>query len=245
MSFIYNRALSGTLTEHDLKSHAGEINSVNTKTGLTPLGATAWNGHIDLVKLLLEHGADPDGAPGHVRTRRPLWVASARTQKNAVDIVKILLKHGADPNLPSVIDHNSTPVQTYKPPTLIMTLVDAGASPSARNDLGETAELVVRRRNDDNRMWALRPSYPKVAMRNQVVDLLVSLVLFAIAWVKQLGFPVNRILALLLWKKPNDPKREEEVRHNITRDLNEAGQVDSSSSTNKETGSETKARGKL
>ena len=50
-----------------------------------------WNGHTDIVKLLLDAGADKDIKNSCHRT--PLHLA---TMKNHTDIVKLLIERGAD-----------------------------------------------------------------------------------------------------------------------------------------------------
>jgi ankyrin repeat protein len=73
----------------------------------TPLSAAATSGDAQLVRLLLEYGADPNGPVagytsdflvdwGEYFYKSPLVVA---TEHNNLEIVQLLLKHGADPNL--------------------------------------------------------------------------------------------------------------------------------------------------
>lgn len=55
------------------------------------------SGNVDVVKALLDHGANPN-----VRTGIPLRLRSAlhiATEKGHIDVVKLLLEYGADPNL--------------------------------------------------------------------------------------------------------------------------------------------------
>ena len=61
----------------------------------SPLGYAARAGHEVLVKLLLEHGADPS-APEELASRgHALWHACARGH---IGVAQLLLGHGADPN---------------------------------------------------------------------------------------------------------------------------------------------------
>jgi ankyrin repeat protein len=73
----------------------------------TPLSAAATSGDAELVRLLLEYGADPNGPVagytsdflvdwGEYFYKSPLLVA---TEHNNLEIVQLLLKHDADPNL--------------------------------------------------------------------------------------------------------------------------------------------------
>ncbi len=70
-----------------------------------PLSAAARRHDLELVRLLLEHGADPnapeEGAPrGH-----SLWVAAFERQ---MEMVRLLLAHGADPN--AMVESSGTPL---------------------------------------------------------------------------------------------------------------------------------------
>jgi len=59
--------------------------------GATPLHAAAKQGHLEIVMILLEHGADLNGAC-HVGTT-PLWGAASTGQTHTV---VYLLKQGAN-----------------------------------------------------------------------------------------------------------------------------------------------------
>ena len=76
---------SNMLDKHDLINQSGgNHNSL--------LEAAAWSGQVDIVKLLIEHGADPNA---HVK-----WASStslsAAAQNGFIDIVTLLLAEGAD-----------------------------------------------------------------------------------------------------------------------------------------------------
>ncbi len=65
--------------------------------GCSPLFSAAGQGYTDIVRLLLDHGADPN-APEHNAPRgHALYEAVAG---NHLETVKLLLEHGADPNAP-------------------------------------------------------------------------------------------------------------------------------------------------
>jgi len=58
-----------------------------------PLYIAAGRGHMDMVRLLLQHGADPN-VPEHCAAGgRALFEASAR---NDIEMMKLLIEHGAD-----------------------------------------------------------------------------------------------------------------------------------------------------
>ena len=59
-----------------------------------PLNSACASGSLEIARLLLDHGADPNlhQAGGYV----PLHNAA---QKGLVELIELLLVHGADPNL--------------------------------------------------------------------------------------------------------------------------------------------------
>ena len=67
-------------------------------SGATPLYVAAQRGHLDVVRTLLEAGADANKASdgGH----SPLYFAA---QNGRVDVLSILLQGGADANRPTEI----------------------------------------------------------------------------------------------------------------------------------------------
>jgi ankyrin repeat protein len=69
--------------------------------GLTALHLSAQNGHLEIVKLLLEHGAD-------VKAKTELFCETTlhlAARNGHFEIVKLLLEHGADVNAKTEIDH--------------------------------------------------------------------------------------------------------------------------------------------
>ncbi|GMM56739.1 Hos4 protein [Maudiozyma humilis] len=76
---------------------AGEID-VNDQdnAGNTPLHEAALNGHLEVVRVLVEHGADPNVRSYEMFGDTPLIDASANGH---LDVVSYLLAHGADPTI--------------------------------------------------------------------------------------------------------------------------------------------------
>ena len=71
------------------------VNEAET-CGKRAISAAAERGHFDLVKTLLEAGADPNLSEGDNCPRGfALWAAS---RAGSLDIAQLLLDHGADPN---------------------------------------------------------------------------------------------------------------------------------------------------
>lgn len=76
--------------------HSDLVNQ-RSQDGFPALGLAAYFGHIALVRLLLEHGADPDLAAANAMRVRPLNSAVAqRDPKKALTIAEILLSAGCD-----------------------------------------------------------------------------------------------------------------------------------------------------
>ena len=60
-----------------------------------PLSAAAWREDVEMVRLLLEHGADPNLSERDCPRGHALWIASYRDN---VEMGRLLLENGADPN---------------------------------------------------------------------------------------------------------------------------------------------------
>jgi ankyrin repeat protein len=61
--------------------------------GHTPLGLASWWGHLDIVKVLLEHGAQVNSQSYGAET--PLYNAA---RVGHLEVVKVLIAHGASVN---------------------------------------------------------------------------------------------------------------------------------------------------
>ncbi len=119
-----------------------------------PLSAAAGRGDLPMVRLLLEHGADPcapeEGAPrGHA-----LWNAVYHEHR---EIAELLLRHGADPNGMVESSGTSMDVAREKPALRELLRAHGGADPRGRrHEIGRA--LAEGRLADAERLIGADPS---------------------------------------------------------------------------------------
>ena len=122
-----------------LLKDGADPNAENAR-GRTPLfEASADERNYEVVKVLLEHGADPNGRCSGVSGETPLFVASADGRN--YEVVKVLLEHGADPNGRGGV-FRETPLFAAAGSTgtaeIVRLLLENGADPNAEDDRGFT-----------------------------------------------------------------------------------------------------------
>jgi len=80
--------------EQLLKKDSGLVRRLDSAR-ISPLSYAAREGHLQIVRLLLERGADPNTPEDAAADGRALYEACCR---NHLEIAELLLKHGANPN---------------------------------------------------------------------------------------------------------------------------------------------------
>ncbi len=104
--------------------------------GFTPLGLASFFGNIEIVKMLIDNGANPNIASNNQFKVTPLHSACAISN---YDIAEILIKNGADVNAKQM--QNVTPLHSAAhngQSKLVKLLIDNGADINSKMDNGQT-----------------------------------------------------------------------------------------------------------
>jgi ankyrin repeat protein len=133
----YNIYLAAVIGDEDYvrEALAGDpaLSNFEDSSHQRPISAAARRNDLELVKLLLEHGADPslpeEGAP----LGQALWVAVYQKQP---EMAKLLLEHGANPNT-APESSGSALLHARKDPELRALLLQYGA----REEISDRKEL--------------------------------------------------------------------------------------------------------
>jgi Ankyrin repeats (3 copies) len=186
MPTIQDKAEDGSLNATDLQANIKQINEVGGNVKLTPLAAACKGGHLRVVKLLLEHNADPDKRSPPPQERTALFYATARTSAptDRLAIVQALISK-ADINLACDEDGNTplmnaiVQMRAREDFPVVHLLVDNNASQTQPNKQRETARTLA----DAYKMSRhLRSKDERNTSRAKIVDLVVSFVLLIVAY---------------------------------------------------------------
>jgi ankyrin repeat protein len=160
-----------------LAKEGGELSAVDETTGLTPLAIAAEAGLVEIVRTLLEAGADPNF--GGATT--PL---EAAVVEGHLGVVEALLARSADVN--QKVEEGFTPLMTAAATghlELVRTLLEAGAKPRLLNDDRQSAITLAESAGHDDVVEELK----EAARRQRAANLEAKLGLDAAAPAEAVG----------------------------------------------------------
>jgi len=200
---IHQDVRNGTLTEARLNEYIEADRTVleqqDPDEGLTPLGAATVAGYADEVLLLLKSGAKADTLSKDDES--PLLLAASKTDKNRARIIQLLLgktsSNATDATCPKA--DNNTPlmyVVQKKHIESIRLLRKARASLDLTNldltnDDGYNAKDLAEKTYNRAVTRALNPEKEKGDFE-MLIDMVVGLLLFIVAWVNKTADEVVR-----------------------------------------------------
>jgi hypothetical protein len=216
---LYADAAAGTLDRSSLQYYLNTSNHIDAPStqpdetsGLTALALAAWEGHADVVQLLLDHGAAADALSSEHRT--PLWIVTARGKgRERAKIVDMLLKKNANPKYSHPqLRNGSTPLENelrqLRDVGVIKLLVNA-------NGLTSTAQELGKKIKNAKIIDAMMTSEDRKQIRAALVDVVMGLVLFIVAWANVIGAMANALLERFSFKG----KKDGEVADNISKEV--------------------------
>ncbi|MBZ5600561.1 MAG: ankyrin repeat domain-containing protein [Acidobacteriia bacterium] len=143
---LWQAAFDGNL--EGVKAALAQGASVNAKGrgGFSALLAASRNGSLEVVRYLVEHGAEVDER-NNARDKTPLLAAAF---DGHYDIAEYLIEHGANINVQAVNGwtplHDAAYIGNFQ---IVKLLVDHGANLSLRNERHETARETAERGQHD------------------------------------------------------------------------------------------------
>ena len=119
-----------------LKNNAN-LKEATDKLGTNPLHIAVKKGHLDLIALLIEHGADIE-----CRKKDGLTALLYAVGYKNIDALQILIDHGANVNTPAIVKDAITPLQKAcadGSKNIVEMLLKNGVDIEAKNSHGKTA----------------------------------------------------------------------------------------------------------
>ena len=109
----------------------------------TALMYASKKGHTETVRLLLDHGANPNSQDKYGDTPLILAVAYGDMSEESTDILRLLLDHGADVNVQDNDGNTAlmTAMTEERGAEIVKLLLDHGADPNVHED-GDTTPLI-------------------------------------------------------------------------------------------------------
>ncbi|KLJ11738.1 hypothetical protein EMPG_09649 [Blastomyces silverae] len=198
---IWTAAQSGQLKEGRLLDILDEdpfILDREDGSGMTPLGYALENEKASVVKLLLAHGANPDKPMGETMKfrdgRTPMYLAAIAKRASPRMVQLLLEKKPMTVDKPIPSRGNQTPLMAAiamtSNPGVVKFLINAGASPDARDDNGTTARkladavpnLEIRKQIKDAFEPQLRKGGGKGGLRSYMTKWVVGVLAKSKAW---------------------------------------------------------------
>jgi len=118
-----------------LIDHGGNVNATFANLETTSLMTSSFHGHTDVVRTLLESGANARAIDLQGSTALGYCFGGSRT----LEVVNLLIKAGVDVNQKNILGMNALLlVSGYGNEELIRAVLSAGAHPNAINDFGHS-----------------------------------------------------------------------------------------------------------
>jgi ankyrin repeat protein len=177
---LLDAAAQGLLAKLDGLLDGGcDPNARHPKYGNTPLSQACFANRVEVIRRLLQRGADPNlritySSPVDGRVEKGIV---ALMFARSLEAVSALLEAGADPTIED--EEGTTPLMRAvlaAPPTAVQALLAAGANPEARNRRGDTAADLTKRRLDflrDNQASRTPKGRKRMADLQETLGLLV------------------------------------------------------------------------
>ncbi|KAJ7848621.1 hypothetical protein B0H14DRAFT_2767474 [Mycena olivaceomarginata] len=200
------RLVGDTLTRY-LLNNPNILDEQDPATGRAPLAIAAVAGFADEVEQLLQKGAKADALSRNGETA--LLLITQETSRNRPRIVQLLLSKtpAGSVDATTAADGNNTPLMhavLRRDVESIRLLVKAGASLTATNDSGLTAEQMATASSDKAVARALNPE-KEPSIFAKLASVVGSVLLYTVAWVNKTAKGVVRRLFRL------NPKLDEKI----------------------------------